>query len=81
MFGAAKNTSNIREIAKYTPAFEPVSLREPSEIEKEIDATLQGEIYRIIWRCLRVIISTGMIFIILLSIASRLYERRDDSRE
>ena len=51
MFGGTKNTSNIREIAKYTPAFEPVSLREPSEIEKEIDATLQGEIYRIIWEC------------------------------
>jgi hypothetical protein len=34
--------SNTREINKYTPAYEPVSLREPSEKEKEIDATLKG---------------------------------------
>jgi len=46
MTSVAANNSvrggNIREIAKYVPAFEPVSLREPSEKEKDIDATLNG---------------------------------------
>lgn len=36
MFG-----NNTREITKYTPAYEPVHTREPSDKEKEIDVTLK----------------------------------------
>jgi poly(A) polymerase len=34
-------SSSEREINKYTPAFEPISLRDPTDAEKEIDLTLR----------------------------------------
>lgn len=34
--------NNERDLSKYTPAYEPLSFREPTEAEKRIDATLQA---------------------------------------
>ena len=34
--------ANERELSRYTPAYEPVSLREPTEAEKKIDTSLKA---------------------------------------